>query len=376
VFLLPVVSRAQEGKVLVPQTINLCKVQIDLYCGVERDKKDFREIIQCLIKNNDKLSTECKQEIQRYAQASRQTTPPGGGPLGALGGMTGLTSQVPSIGYEGRWLPDRHNSARPSLTEHSLNVSVPVYKTEIDTISTTASGASLHMSEPIALDSGIKVPNDLYRADIGIQYSQRLSGKRMWGVRGSLGYAGEEFSKKTESFSVSTNYSFPGSNESHWVLMLMMSNNSPFGTSIPIPGFFYIYKTQTFTGLFGLPVLSLQWTPVNPWSFSLSAFGPQIKTEAAYGTIDDTQSFIAFNWKQQRFILSEHTNNNERLTLEEKNAEVGFRRPLWQGVFSEFQTGYSFDRSIYLGEGLLNKDGGTVNLASSWYLRWSIKIAF
>lgn len=357
--------------------MEMCKGQIELYCSAERDTKDLREILKCLAKNDDKLSTECKQEIQRFAQASRQTTPPGGGPLGALGGLMGMGAQVPSLGYEGRYIP-RHDGTpkTPAFTDNNLNASVPVFKTEKDTVALTLGGGNTHFSEPIILSSGTKVSSDFYKAEAGIQYSHKLGKQRTFGIRGSLGYTGDKMNKETQSFSVSANYSFPGSKESTWVLMVMMSNNSPLGTYVPIPGFFYIYRTPTFTGLFGLPILSMQWTPVNPWSFSFSAFGPTIKSEVAYGAVDKTQFFTGFGWRQQRFILSERTNEDERLTVEEKNAEIGFRRPLFQGVFSEIQTGYSFDRSIYAGEGLFNKDGGSADLESNWYLKWSLKVAF
>lgn len=374
-LLLGIYANAQ-GKNQSPE-MEMCKGQVELYCQAEKNHKDIREILKCLVKNDDKLSNECKQEIQRFAQAARQTTPPGGGPLGALGGLTGMGAQVPSLGYEGRFVPSHDGRPKtPALTENNLNASVPVFKTEKDTVAVALGGSNMHLSEPIILNSGTKVPADFYRAEAGVQYSRKLEGQKTIGVRGSLGYMGDKINKETETFNISANYSFPGSKENSWVLMVMMSNNSPLGTYVPIPGFFYIYRTPTFTGLFGLPVLSMQWTPVNPWSFSFSAFGPTVKSEVAHGAVDKMQFFTGFGWRQQRFILSERTNEDERLTVEEKNAEIGFRRPLFQGVFSEFQAGYSFDRYVYAGERLFNKDGGSVDLESNWYLKWSIKVAF
>lgn len=91
--------------------------------------------------------------------------------------------------------------------------------------------------------------------------------------------------------------------------MVMMSNNSPLGTYVPIPGFFYIYRTPTFTGLFGLPILSMQWTPVNPWSFSFSAFGPTIKSEVTYGTVDKTQFLPGLGWRRASRKTTEAINS-------------------------------------------------------------------
>lgn len=368
-------ANAQGGS--SPPDMKMCGGQIKLYCKAEGDQKDFREVLKCLVKNDDKLSTECKQEIQRFVQASRQTAPPGGGPLGALGGLTGLSAQIFSLSYDGRFSPSSDGTPKtPSFTENNLNVSIPVFKTEKNTVAFSLGGGNVHFSEPVTLSSGVKISADFYRADAGLQYSRRLEDRRMLGVRGSFGYAGDKLDKSTESFSISANYSLPGSNESYWVFMVMMSNNSPLGTFVPIPGFFYIYRTPTFTGLFGLPILSMQWTPMNPWSYSLSIFGPTIKAEAAYGAVDRAQFFAGLGWKQQRYILSERRTKNERLTVEEKNAEIGLRRLLIPGVFSELQAGYTFDRSMYAGEGLFNKDGGKRALEANWQLRWSFRFAF
>jgi len=356
-------------------SVDPCKDQVELYCKEESTAGDTRGITKCLMKNEERLSVQCKQELQRLVQASRQTMPLGGGPLGSLAGLTGAASQIPSLSYEGRLIPSSNET--PSFFDNNLNISFPIYKTESETYSATLVGGHFHLSEPILLDSGTNVPTDFYRTDIGLGYSRKLSAQKTLGVRGTMGYLGDRFTSKTQSYSISANYSFPGAKEnSSWVLMVMMSNNSPLGTFIPIPGFFYIYRTSTFTGLFGLPVASMQWTPVHPWSFSFSLFGPQIKAETSYGAIDKIQVYTGFGWKQQKYLVSERQNEDDRLTVEEKTAEIGLRKPLFQGVFSEIQAGYSFDRSIYQGEGLFNRDDGYADLDSSWYLKWSIKFVF
>ena len=309
-------------------------------------------------------------------QISRQTTPPGGGPLGAIAGMTGMSAQVPTVGYEGRVVTSRDQSRTPVLYENSLNVSAPLLKSGPSTLSSSLNVGSFHFSDSVVLSSGREIPDDLYKAEVGINYSYKFGNKKSWGLRGTLGYTGDEFKNDTKSYTINANYSFPGSERSQWVWFLMYSNNSPFGADFPLPGFFYIYRTQKFTGLFGLPIVSLQWTPVNPWTFSFSAFGPQLKTEVSYGAVDRTQIFSGTSWRQQRFILTDRKNDDERLTMEEMNAELGVRQPLWQGGLGELQVGYAFDRSLYAGDGLFNYEGGKALLQSNWYLKAALKAAF
>lgn len=339
-----------------------------MFCASEAQKNDFREVMKCLIKNDAQLTTECKQELQRFVQATRQTTPPGGGPLGSLGGMFGPGSQVPSVNYDGRNIG--------GLNENNLTLSTPFYRNQTDAYSASITGGVVRLDSPVSLDSNQLIPNDLYRAELGLQFSRRLEGQRAFGLRGTVGYAGDTFKPDTQNFSVTAHYSLPGKEGGYWIWMLILANNSPLGTYVPVPGFIYVQKTPTFTGLYGLPILSLQWTPINPWAFSLSAFGPQVKTEVSYGAVDSLQFFTGLSWKQQRFLLSGRANDKERLSLDEKFFEVGLRKPLLANVFSELQGGYAFDRSLYLGEGIFKKDGGTAALDSGWYLKWSLKAGF
>lgn len=360
-----------------PKSLDSCKEQIAIHCAVESQNKNFREILKCLSRHHHELSITCKEEIQRFSKILQQTTPPGAGPLGMLGGMTSLAGQVPMLAYDGSVFPsDGDGPKSPSMSENNLKLSMPVYKSDTDRLSLSLVGGRLHFGQPILLDSGLEVPDDLYRTSLGLQYSRRLPNQKMYGFQATYGYTGDELNKETQTYNLNGNYSFPGSKEGHWVLMLMLSNNSPFGEGIPIPGFFYIYKTDTFTGVFGLPISSVQWTPVSPWSFSLSALGPLIKSEVSYGTIDSTQYFTGASWNQQRFLLSDRESEEDRLTIEDKKLEVGLRKPIFKETFGELRTGYSFDRFVYMGEGLFNRDSGETRLNSSWFLIWSVRILF
>lgn len=361
----------------VPTPLGNCSAQIELYCKPEAQTKEFRQVVGCLAKNDKALSNECKQEIQRFVQSQRQTTPAGGGgAVGALGGLTGAGAQFPTVSYEGRFLPSADSGATPSLTENSLSISVPVYKTKSGVVAATMVGGSFLLGDEITLDSGVELPKDFYRTEVGLAYSARLKGFSSFGIRGSVGYLGDKFEGDTETFNITMNYSYPGRKENTmWVWMLLMSNNGPFGI-VPIPGFLYITRTPTFTGIYGIPVISLQWTPVNPWSFSFSALGPQVRTEATYGAIDRTQYFVGAAWKQQRFNLSDRERSEYQLNMEEKDIEIGLRKMIFAGIYSEMQFGYAMDRSLYIGDGILDDQGGLFELGSAWYARLSLRRSF
>lgn len=353
-----------------------CQLQIQLSCS-DVKREDTREIVKCLMNHRDELSESCKDEIERVVKIVRQTTPPGGGPLGMLGGMTSLAAQVPMFAYDGQLSPaGTEGQKSPSIIENILRLSMPVFISGENKVSVSLNAGKLSTGEAFDLDSGIKLPQDLYRTNLGLQYSRRLANKRMFGVQGSFGYAGDEFDSNTQSYSLSANYSYPGSKEGHWVLMVLFSNNSPLGDGVPIPGFFYIHKTENFTGVFGLPIMSLQWTPIDRLSLSLSALGPLIKSEISYGTIDEIQVFTGLSWNQQRYLLSSREKEEDRLTLEDKKIEAGLRKPISKKILAEFKLGHSFDRAVYLGEGLFNRDSGETTLKASSFATWSFRYMF
>lgn len=302
---------------------------------------------------------------------------PGGGPLAMMAGMSSVAAIPTMLTYEGFIVPaGDHRGTNPVVTESSFRFIVPVWDNESGRVVANVQGSRLNFSENVGLNSGTRLGDDLYRTSAGLQYSRRLENQKMFGVQASFGYAGDEFTSDTQIYTVSANYSFAGGNEGHWVLLLLLSNNSPLGDNVPIPGFFYIKKTERFTGVFGLPIISLQWNPVPLWTLSFNTFGPFARGEIAYGTPRELQFFAGAGWNQQRFLRNGRTDDEARLTYEDKRAEFGARKPLTKELYGELRAGYSFDRKLYEGDGLLNMDGGEARFEDGPMATFSVRYIF
>lgn len=365
-------AMAQEA-VIDKEILTTCREEIQSYCKTEIEAKKPREVIKCLSANDSKLPLLCRQQIQRYLQASGQASARGGGALASFGGMTGLTPPIPFLAYEGRLTPDSGNDEYSKLIrDNRLLISSPVYKSEKHGVIASISAGHLYMGQQIQLDDGSKVPKNLYRTEIGTLYSYKVGERRTFGLRGSFGYTGDEIRTNTQSFSLAATYTYPRSS-GQWLLMAFLSNNA--GTFVPIPGFGYIIRTPTFNASLGLPMISMQWTPVAPWSYSFNALGPQMSLEAAYGSLENIQYFSNINWTQQRYMLSERAEYRDRLTFEEKKLAVGLRTPVAITSLIEVQSGLTFDRKIYNGQGMFDHSGGDARLKSDWFLSLSYKIA-
>jgi hypothetical protein len=323
---------------------------------------------RCLGENKDALSVKCKEGFQRAIQASQQAQSRGGGALGAFGGMNAFSPPISLLVLDSRVVQGEEST--PRLVEHRLNFSMPVYRGETDIFSLSAALGHLEFQNPITLDTGLVVPTELQRLEVGGQYFRKLERQRAFNIRGSVGYVGDTLFKNSRDLTFSMNgmYSFPGSDKSMWALTVFLSNNSPIANFVPIPGFLYIYRTENFTGIFGLPIASVQWTPAFPWSLSMSIFGPTINMEAAYGSINTFQVFSGLQWTQQLYMLEQRVNDEDRLVLSEKRILVGLRTPLFEKINGELQIGNSFDRRVSYGEGVFDSDGGKRDLNSGAYL--------
>ena len=62
--------------------------------------------------------------------------------------------------------------------------------------------------------------------------------------------------------------------------------------------------------------------------------------------------------------------------LKRKKVGLGYRTALFEMLDAEFQGGYIFDRQLYIGQGVSNKDRGRAGLNSDAYISASLKAEF
>ncbi len=326
-----------------------------------------------LAASSGRADEEAKSETDRKSQMKEEGEKRGGGALTSFGGPMLQPPGFAPIMYEGR---SYSGKTEPRLSEEKGSLAFPIYKGESDLVSGSLAGGRLHLGDGLTLDNGKSVPSDLYRYEAGLQYAQKLPENESLSLRVAAGYAGDkpaEASRDT-SYSLNLNYGFPGSGQGYWMLMLYMANNSPLLNYVPIPGVMYIYKTPSFTGVFGFPVLSMQWTPEDPWLLSFSVFGPTFITEASYGHRDRFQPFTSLSLSRQSFVQSARENDRDRLTVQETRFALGFRWPVIEHFLFEVQAGHSGNRSIYVSKGWGKKDEGRRSLDPDNFITWGLKL--
>jgi hypothetical protein len=318
----------------------------------------------------------CWEELrhQRAPVAAPSELSPKGVPGFAVLGTLGLLpASVPTLSYSG-WVTPRQ--APGTVEQQRLTIQVPVYQDGRDAYSLSAGASWLRFGAEQALSgSGIPVPEDLWKIELGGSYSRRLESDALLGGRVSLGSASDQpfASFDVVTVGLSAYYSWAVSERSRWMLTLLFSNNNPIIDYVPIPGFVYAYQTPTFVGLFGFPFSSLSWRPSGPWALTFSFFGLTINSEVTYGDPRKFQLFTGFSWVQQSYLRENRPSSKDLFYYDEKHLPIGVRFPITRSLRSELSAGYSFSRSVYEGIHIGNANDGSADLGNSWYGAWSLR---
>lgn len=289
--------------------------------------------------------------------------------------LTGLGLIAPAqtlINYTGSTAPQPLPFA---IHQQRLQVSTPIIRDDTQALTLSLNGQWLNFdASPVLASTQTLLAENFYKVELGGQYSHREEGGRSWAVRFASGSASDRlFSESRDTtFSVAASYLIPRGDERYWLWSLFISNNSPLGNYVPIPGFIYLMSSEKWTAALGIPLISVRWMPSSPWSFSTTIFGPSLTAEAAWGP-----AALTFQWGPQMYLRRDRLNRDDRLYFEETRLFTSLKFPTpWPVLFGEIQAGHSFNRSVYEGESLSDRDRGSSDLKDSWFTALSLRCLF
>jgi hypothetical protein len=348
-----------------------CSEEIKDFCS-ESPKK-----IICLYENYEKASVGCKEELDRASGVAKTSGIRGGGGLNAFGPVSGALGLMgvhrTIVRVSSQYAPE---PTPANILSNSLHLSTPLYQHGTENLAASFTASRINFGSTRSFDDK-KTPMILDRMDVGGSYVKRTGEGRSWGIRGSIGSASDKaFHSKDEiGVTLSAFMLRPGKSNDYWAYSVFVSNNSPILNYIPIPGFIYFHRTDKLTGMYGLPFMSVQWQPRNPWIFSFSLFLVNANLEAAYGQRNELQFFTGFSTHQQSFFLADRSEKRDRLFFQEKKLFAGVRSPVMKNLFGEFQFGESFDRKLSQGKSF-NRSDFSSTLGRAVYAQVSLTAMF
>lgn len=343
------------------QQLGECATDQDKFCQGMPPGPDR---LRCLVQNEDKVSPACKVKVAEL----KKNIPVGArsAPFIPMGPMGLMPAEVATLTYSGWWAPEGDDRA----LQNRLGFQMPVRKTEQSTLAGGLNGSRLHVE---------RQPRALSTLDFSLHYSRKLEGRKSLGGRLSVGSASDHIFANSDvtTYTGTVDYSFPKGENGRWLLAAFLSNNSPILNYVPIPTVAYIYAQKKFSGVFGLPFLSLRWMPSEAWALSVGAFGTNLNSEVTYGSPRFLQLFAGYNQGSQSFILRDRVEDRDRYYYREKRVQGGARFPLVKNITADVTAGYAFDREFLTKRGLFSSGRSqTTELDSSGFVQTSVRATF
>jgi hypothetical protein len=351
-----------------------CSAELARFCS---DQKTDLTKSACLASHKDELSTECKKELVRLNQLVKDTGARGAG-LSSYGGVMGGLGLIPPqksvVTFEGAYAWEGNPTV---VNQGKIGLNSPLWKKDGSSFTSSLSAGTIQFNEAVSVPKGDAI-SELHRVEAGGQYSKITEEKKSIGLRGTFGSAGDKPFASSREFIFSVNGFYaptPKSDDSMWVYTVFLSNNTPLLNYVPIPGFIYFMKKNEFTGMFGLPFMSVQWTPFKKWLFSGSFFITNFKASAIYLLQDSTQFGFNFANIQQTFLREDRTNFRDRLFFNERRLYAHARQVLSPDLVLELQSGISFDRNLREGKSFTQKNWEQ-DLGRSWFVGTNLIVSF
>lgn len=290
-------------------------------------------------------------------------------------GLTPPKQQKILINYSGLF-HDKSDfpQERASTSYQTADFSIPVYKSEVDSVTVSLSGTQFSV-RPAQNNF-----SELYDLKLGLGYTKALDEQRLWSVSARYGSASD---KPFEAANVTTLgmtafYSFPSDETSRWLLLVDYSNNRPILNNIPLPGFAYFYyPSKEFRAVFGAPFASINWNFSEKWGLDLFALVPWIlKSSLSYKLNEYARVYSGIDFSQVTYYLYGRQNEKDRLFYDEKKIFLGLKTPLSKNVFAEIEAGHAFDRSFFISENYTTNPEAPVDIGNAYYGKLSVKMFF
>ncbi|MBU1274923.1 MAG: hypothetical protein KJ720_06055 [Proteobacteria bacterium] len=289
-----------------------------------------------------------------------------------------------NLNYDVTYSPDRQVEGQEvdmGYTRHSGRFLAPLWQTSRHELALHGRAAYMSVDTSAILPtSGREFPGDLWDLRLGATYRHKMDRGWVFGGEFTVGSPSDKPFNKFDDTSVSATATLltPQGKNHRWLFLLNYSNTRDFLAGIPIPGVAYAYTPGPHLNiLLGLPVASIRYKPAPKWTLSgLYIYPRTIITRFAYRPWHWGEGFVGFDWTYQRWFLSDRTDDKDRLFFYQKEAKVGLKFFLPQGLTMNLTGSYAFDRLWFQGDDWDDRDQDRINLENGYILSATLNWRF
>jgi hypothetical protein len=254
-------------------------------------------------------------------------------------------------------------------TQHDVTLDAPLYQGASDEWATSFRLRNQQFdTDAVFPDSGQPFPDELWNIRFGTSYRHRFESGWIGAITLTVGSPSDQpfASLKETDIATTAILRVPSGEHGAWLYFVNYSSNREFLPGIPIPGFGYAYEpSEQLSAVVTTGFLSLRYRPVE--SLTLTATYVAVRTvdvRVTYQVARPVRLWVGFDWTNDRFLLANREDEDDRLFYYEKRFRAGAIIGLARQVYTEITVGYSFDRFYFEGESYSDRDHNRIDVGS------------
>lgn len=283
---------------------------------------------------------------------------------GNAGAVSGQALSTP-LGFSMRKYARRQiedGPARLDMTLYSAWVGRSLVRTLDHQLSVAVSAELRDLgADDIAFANGQEVSDEWWDVDLSFRYVNVRPNGAPLGVSARVGSSSDKpfHSSKEWTYDVTVDYLKLRDDMNIWMYYVNVSNDRTFLPNVPLPGFAYIWRTDSFQAVLGLPFLSFDYHPGEKWKMELS-YSPLTDVHATfwYMPAERWKLYAAFDWDSSTYRRADRDEDDDRVFFSEQRISAGAKFDLNDRVVLDLSGGYAFKREVFERENYRDSDDG------------------
>lgn len=260
--------------------------------------------------------------------------------------------------YRVTLLPDQPVVGQPTelgLLQHDFTLEVPLRQSAADEWSASLRVRAQEFGTGAVFPAtGEPFPDELWNIRVGTSYRHRFHSGWIGALSVAVGSPTDSpFASVDEvDLSATAVLRVPRGERDAWLFFLNYASNREFLRHIPLPGLGYSYHpSDQLTAVVATGFVSLQYEPVEALSLTASYVAVRtVEARVTYQIFRPVRLWVGFDWTNERYLLADRSDRDDRLFYYEKRIRAGATIGLARQLFVDVAVGYSFDRFYFAGE--------------------------
>jgi hypothetical protein len=272
--------------------------------------------------------------------------------------------------YRVTYFPDQPvegQNAELGLVQQDFTLSVPLLQSVTDEWAASARLRNQEFATGAVLpDTGEPFPDELWNVRFGTSYRHRFNSGWIGALNVNVGSPSDKPFASGDELDVSATavLRIPVRERDAWIFFLNYGSNREFLPHVPIPGLGYSYNpSDQLTAVITTGILSLEYRPLE--KLTLTALYVAVRTvdvRLTYQVFRPVRLWVGFDWTNERYLLADRADADDRLFYYEKRVRAGAIIGLARQLFVDIAVGYSFDRFYFEGEDFDERDRNRIDV--------------